>query len=47
LNLALDGCGKVLTINPDDQVAKVYAERVAQLQRDGKATSWEDDMVKL
>jgi len=47
LNLALDGFGKVLTINPDDQVAKVYAERVAQLQRDGKATSWEDDMVKL
>jgi two-component system sensor histidine kinase ChiS len=47
LNLALDGFGKVLTINPDDQVAKVYAERVAQLQRDGKATSWEDDIVKL
>jgi len=47
LNLALDGFGKVLTINPDDQVAKVYAERTAQLQRDGKATSWEDDMVKL
>jgi len=47
LDLALDGFGKVLTINPDDQVAKVYAERVAQLQRDGKATSWEDDMVKL
>ena len=47
LNLALDGFGKVLTINPDDQVAKVYAERVVQLQRDGKATSWEDDIVKL
>lgn len=47
LNLALDGFGKVLTINPDDQVAKVYAERTAQLQRDGKATSWEEDMLKL
>ena len=47
LNLALDGFGKVLTINPADQVAKVYAERVAQLQRDGTATSWEDDMLKL
>lgn len=47
LNLALDGFGKVLTVNPEDQVAKVYAERIAQLQRDGKATSWEDDMVKL
>ena len=47
LNLALDGFGKVLAINPDDQVAKVYAERTAQLQRDGKATSWEDDLVKL
>jgi molybdopterin/thiamine biosynthesis adenylyltransferase len=47
LNLALDGFGKVLTINPDDQVAKVYAERTAQLQRDGRATSWEEDVVKL
>jgi signal transduction histidine kinase/class 3 adenylate cyclase len=47
LNLALDGFGKVLTINPDDQVAKVYAERVVQLQRDGKATSWEEDILKL
>ena len=47
LNLALDGFGKVLAINPDDQVAKVYAERTAQLQRDGRATSWEDDIVKL
>jgi len=47
LNLALDGFGKVLTINPEDQVAKVYAERTAQLQRDGKATSWEEDMLKL
>jgi signal transduction histidine kinase/class 3 adenylate cyclase len=47
LNLALDGFGKVLTINPDDQVAKVYAERIAQLQRDGKATSWEEDVLKL
>jgi two-component system sensor histidine kinase ChiS len=47
LNLALDGFGKVLTINPDDQVAKVYAERTAQLQRDGKATSWEEDVLQL
>jgi two-component system sensor histidine kinase ChiS len=47
LNLALDGFGKVLTINPDDQVAKVYAERTAQLQRDGKATSWEEDVLKI
>jgi two-component system sensor histidine kinase ChiS len=47
LNLALDGFGKVLTINPDDQVAKVYAERTAQLQRDGTSTSWEEDVVKL
>jgi molybdopterin/thiamine biosynthesis adenylyltransferase len=47
LTLALDGFGKVLTINPDDQVAKVYAERTAQLQRDGKATSWEEDVLKL
>ena len=39
--------GKVLTINPDDQVAKVYAERTAQLQRDGKATSWEEDVLQL
>ena len=47
LNLALDGFGKVLAINPDDQVAKVYAERVVQLQRDGTATSWEEDVLKL
>jgi two-component system, sensor histidine kinase ChiS len=47
LNLALDGFGKVLTINPHDQVAKVYAERTAQLQRDGKATSWEEDVLQL
>jgi signal transduction histidine kinase/class 3 adenylate cyclase len=47
LNLALDGFGKVLTINPDDQVAKVYAERTAQLQRDGTSTSWEEDVLKL
>lgn len=47
LNLALDGFGKVLTINPDDQVAKVYAERTAQLQRLGKATSWEEDVLQL
>jgi signal transduction histidine kinase/class 3 adenylate cyclase len=47
LNLALDGFGKVLTINPDDQAAKAYAERTAQLQRDGKSTSWEEDVVKL
>jgi signal transduction histidine kinase/class 3 adenylate cyclase len=47
LNLALDGFGKVLTINPDDMVAKVYAERTAQLQRDGRATSWEEDVVQL
>lgn len=47
LNLALDGFGKVLTINPGDQVAKVYAERTAQLQRDGKATSWEEDVLQL
>lgn len=47
LNLALDGFAKVLTINPDDQVAKVYAERTAQLQRYGTADSWEEDVVKL
>jgi len=47
LNLSLDGFGKVLTINPDDQVAKVYAERIVQLQRDGTATSWEEDILKL
>ena len=47
LNLALDGFGKVLTINPDDPVAKAYAERTAQLQRDGRATSWEEDVLQL
>jgi len=47
LNLALDGFGKVLTINPDDQAAKAYAERTAQLQRVGKATSWEEDILQL
>jgi two-component system sensor histidine kinase ChiS len=47
LNLALDGFGRVLTINPDDQAAKAYAERTAQLQRDGTSTSWEEDVVKL
>jgi two-component system, sensor histidine kinase ChiS len=47
LNLALDGFGKVLTINPDDPVAKAYAERTAQLQRLGKATSWEEDVLQL
>jgi len=47
LPLALDGFGKVLTINPHDQVAKAYAERTAQLQRDGKATSWEEDVLQL
>ena len=47
LNLALDGFGKVLTINPDDPAAKAYAERTAQLQRLGKATSWEEDVLPL
>lgn len=47
LSLALDGFGKVLTINPADQVAKVYAERTAQLQRHGKAASWEEDVLQL
>jgi two-component system, sensor histidine kinase ChiS len=47
LNLALDGFGKVLAINPNDQVAKVYAERVVQLQREGTATSWEEDVLQL
>jgi two-component system sensor histidine kinase ChiS len=47
LDLALDGFGKVLIINPEDQVAKVYAERTAQLQRYGTADSWEEDVAKL
>jgi signal transduction histidine kinase/class 3 adenylate cyclase len=47
LNLALDGFGKVLSINPDDPVAKAYAERTVQLQRDGKAASWEEDVLQL
>lgn len=47
LPLALDGFGKVLTVNPDDQAAKAYAERTAQLQRHGTSTSWEEDVVQL
>lgn len=47
MNLGLDGFGKVLTINPGDQVSKVYAERTAQLQHDGQATSWEGDVLQL
>jgi len=46
LNLALDGFGRSADDQPEDQVAKVYAERVVQLQR-GKAVSWERRHVEV
>jgi two-component system sensor histidine kinase ChiS len=47
LDQALNGFGKVLTINPEDRVARVYAQRTAQLQQEGIAPDWGDEEFRL